>query len=172
MATEIKPRTIPEALGLTERKCLAIADTVKESLNERSTIDALVDIKSMFSDENERVYAVFVYSMTVGYRKAENKFKAALPQIAQESMKAGVGMTLASLQEMERRGMIKIVDLDPENKKVPKPDESSLPDDLLYGTDGSNSDGNSEVSSIFGNDDEKMPINKKSKMDDDERMYG
>jgi hypothetical protein len=110
--------------------------------------------------------------MTVGYKKAENKFKAALPQIAQEGMKAGVGFTLSRLQEMEAAGMIKIVDLDPENKKAPKPDESSLPDDLLYGTDGKQSQDNGEGSSIFSCGDEKPTVSKKSKTDEDERMYG
>jgi hypothetical protein len=46
MATEIKPRTIPEALGLTDRKCVAIAGTIKETLNERSTIDALIVMRT------------------------------------------------------------------------------------------------------------------------------
>jgi len=169
---DIKPRTIPEALGLTERKCVAIAESVKESLNERSTIDALIEIKSMFNDDNERVFAIYAYSIALGFKKAENRFREAVPQIAQEGMKAGVGMTLARLQEMEQAGMIKIIDLDPENKKVPKPDESSLPDDLLYGTDGRNNNINSEGSSIFGNGDENPTTSKKPKTDEDERMYG
>jgi hypothetical protein len=132
-------------------------------LNERSTIDALMEIKSMFTDENERIFAIYAYSMTLGYKKAENKFTQAIPQIAEQGMKAGVGMTLARLQEMEQQGMIKIIDLDPENKKIQKPDESSLPDDLLYGSIGDQTRSPDES-------DEK-PV-RKSKTAEDERMYG
>jgi hypothetical protein len=166
---DIKPRTIPEALGLSERKCVAIAESVKESLGERSTMDALLEIKSMFTDDSERIFAIYAYSVALGIKKAEKKFNEALPQIAERSMQAGSIMTLNALKEMEQKGMIKIIDLDPENLKT-KPDSgSSLPDDLLYGADFNPS--NTDAPSIFKSDEPVVKAKPGEKKDED-RMYG
>jgi len=172
MSTELKPRTIPDALGLTDRKYKAIYSTIEESLKGRSAIEALVDIKSMFTDPSELTFAVYAFSMKVGFAKAEQKFKDMIPQIAEKSVEFGQMIALKNLQEMERRGMIKIIDLDPENH-IPQtdPSEKNIPDDILYGADisGSISNPQSTCTDPTTND---QGIKKKPSSNDEDRMYG
>lgn len=172
MATELKPRTIPDALGLTDRKYKAIYSTIEESLKGRSPIDALVDIKSMFTDPSELTFAVYAFSMKIGFAKAEQKFKDLIPTIAEKSVEFGQMIALKNLQEMERRGMIKIIDLDPENH-IPAPDTSdkNIPDDILYGTDLNQSHGDSQPTCADPTNDDQI-VKKKPSSNEEDRMYG
>jgi len=174
MATELKPRTIPDALGLTDRKYKAIYSTIEESLKGRSPIEALVDIKSMFTDPSELTFAVYAFSMKIGFAKAEQKFKDLIPTIAEKSVEFGQMIALKNLQEMERRGMIKIIDLDPENNMTP-PDKSekNIPDDILYGADISKSQDNSAYGCTISSTDDAAPVKKPAVNDEEkDRMYG
>ncbi len=174
-ADNIKPRTVPYALGLTDRKYKAIYETVEESLIEKNPIEALVELTEMFPERNELTFAIYVYAMKIGYAKAEKKFKDAIPEIAKKGVEFGAMATLNQLKEMEARGMIKIVDIDPDNLKC-KPDISNIPDDILYGGDYTGSNNNPASGAATNNrfksidpDVSEKPATKKK---DEDIMYG
>jgi hypothetical protein len=138
MAEDIKPRTIPDALGLTERKYVAIYNTVEESLKEQSTIDALVSLRELFVEKDELIAAIYMYSAKVGAAKAEAKLQDKLAESEQNTAKAfvvGQMIAIAQFEELERRGVIKIVDKEGLRRGIPNPAQNStgVPDELLYG---------------------------------------
>lgn len=138
MVEDIKPRTIPDALGLTERKYVAIYNTVEESLREMSTIDALLSLRTSFTEKDELIAAIYMYSAKVGAAKAESKLQEKLAESEQNTAKAfvvGQMIAIAQFEELERRGVIKIVDKEGLRRGIPNPAQNNtgVPDDLLYG---------------------------------------
>jgi hypothetical protein len=138
MAEDIKPRTIPDALGLTERKYVAIYNTVEDSLKEMGTIDALVHLRELFVEKDELIAAIYMYSAKVGAAKAEAKLQNKLAESEQNTAKAfvvGQMIAIAQFEELERRGVIKIVDREGLQRGIPNPaqNDTCVPDDLLYG---------------------------------------
>jgi|WetSurMetagenome_2_1015567.scaffolds.fasta_scaffold02520_8 hypothetical protein len=156
----IKPRTIPEALGLSDRKVKAIYETVSESMKNGNTIDTMLDLLNTFPDKSEGFFALYVIGTKVGARKAEEQFKQAVPDIAKQGVMIGQMMAIHQLKEAEDAGVIKVVRGD--GVAPVKDNETSVPDDILYGRN------------IDTVNDEPEPVEKPkpSKTTEDDRMYG
>jgi hypothetical protein len=123
-----KPKTIPEALNLSERKIKAIYGTVNESMKELSAVDAFNNLRTMFTEPNELILAIYFYSMNAGFNKAKEKFEKAggvtneapkngippeaMPGIIQKCVKAGIQIATHKFSELIEEGKITINDPD------------------------------------------------------------
>lgn len=134
----LKPRTIPDALGLSERKYKAIYDTVEESVKEMATIDALVSLKETFPEsKDELIAAIYMFSVKIGYAKAKGKIEAEGQMAFVAGQVVALAQAEAYMQELEARGIIKVINREalrnPNNAPKPRENNSGVPDDLLYG---------------------------------------